>query len=327
VKESCVGVAINGLMLSRGWLARTDGEDGDFIKTSRRTTEGHCFVLITPSGQKLAEGGPRSADALAAIKAGLNKWKNLTEEERKALPAGKEFRPPEVDRCTPPPGGLILRSFVRNLKKAGRGELATITPIDLKNQTLYPGWQPIYTEPAHINVWLTEPEWRSLVPADPKKGAKFAVPDGIQKRIFRYHLVNGTFGLPREWRPEDVRAGELTLTVEEVAPILRMRLQGSALLATDANLEKAKRGFDARLSGMLTYDPERKAFTRFGVVAIGDYWGGDYEGQRFKRPGRTPLGISFELVAGDNAIDRSPPLVHMDLEQDSRSYFTAEKQR
>jgi hypothetical protein len=76
----------------------------------------------------------------------------LTEEERKALPAGKEFRPPEADRCTPPPDGLILRSYVRNLKKDRRGELAVITREDLKDRTLYPDWNPIYTEPAHFNV-------------------------------------------------------------------------------------------------------------------------------------------------------------------------------
>lgn len=96
---------------------------------------------------------------------------------------------------------------------------------------------------------------------------------------------------------------------------------------TDADPAKAQRGYDARVSGVLTYDPEKKAFTRFDIVAIGDYWGGDYEGGRFKRPGRTPLGISFALVRGDNAIDRVPPLVHMDREQNYRAYFAAEKKR
>jgi hypothetical protein len=104
-----------------------------------------------------------------------------------------------------------------------------------------------------------------------------------------------------------------------------MWLQGAALLTTDADPAKAQRGFDARLSGWLTYDPRQKAFTRFDLVAVGDYWGGDYEGGRFNRPGRTPLGISFKLVRGDNAIDRVPPLVHMDREQTYRAYFAAEK--
>ncbi|HKB36067.1 MAG TPA: hypothetical protein VKD72_06410 [Gemmataceae bacterium] len=323
MKENCVAVAINGHMLN--WLAKTDGAEGEFIKANRHPSGGNCFVLTTPGGQKLA-GGNGSGGAREALTAGLAKWKQLTEEERKALPPGKEIRPPEAERCTPPPGGLILRSHVRNMKKNDRGELAAISREDLKDRKLYPDWNPIYTEPAHFNVWLTAAEWKALVPAEPKKGDTFPVPDAIQKRLFRYHLVNGTFGLPGAWSLEQIRSGELTLTVEEVAPILRMRLQGSAVFATDANLTKAQRGYDARLSGVLTYDPEQKAFTRFDVVAIGDYWGGDYEGGRFKRPGRTPLGISFELVRGDSAVDRVPPLVHMDREQNYRAYFAAEKQ-
>jgi hypothetical protein len=105
-----------------------------------------------------------------------------------------------------------------------------------------------------------------------------------------------------------------------------MRLQGAALLTTDADPAKAQRGYDARLSGVLTYDSAAKALTRFDMVASGDYWGGDYEGGRFKRPGRTPLGIVFELVRGDKTIDRVPPLVHMDREQQYRAYFAADKQ-
>jgi len=324
VKENCVAVAINGHMLY--WLAKTDGQDGEFIKANRHPSGGNCFVLTTPSGKKLA-GGNGGGGAREALNTGLKNWKLLTDEERKALPPGNEVKPPEADRCTPPPGGLILRSFVRNLKKDARGEFATITREDLKDKALYPNWNPIYTEPAHFNVWLTEAEWKSLVPADPKKGSTFPVPDAVQKRLFRYHLVNGTFGLPGVWKLEHIRNGELTLTVEEVSPMLRMRLQGAALLTTDAVPEKAQRGYDVRLDGRLTYDPQKKALTRFDVVAIGDYWGGDYEGGRFKRPGRTPLGISFELVRGDNAIDRVPPLVHMDREQQYRAYFAAEKQR
>jgi hypothetical protein len=143
-------------------------------------------VLTTPGGKKLA-GGNGSGGARAALAAGLTKWEELSDAERKELPPGKEVRPPEVERCTPPPGGLILRSHVRNLKRGGRGELAAITRKDLKDRTLYPGWSPAYTEPAHFTVWFTEAEWKSLIPADPKKGATFPVPDAIQKRLFRYH--------------------------------------------------------------------------------------------------------------------------------------------
>lgn len=324
VKENCVAVALNGHMLY--WLAKTDGQDGEFIKANRHPSGGNCFVLTTPSGTKLA-GGNGGGGAREALTAGLKKWKSLTDDERKPLPPGKEARPPEAERCAPPAGGLILRTFARNLKKDERGELARIARADLKDKDLYPDWNAIYTEPAHFNVWLTEAEWKSLIPAAPSKGSTFAVPDAIQKRIFRYHLVNGTFGLPGAWSLEQIRAGTVTLTVDEAMPTVRMRLQGAALLTTDPDPAKAQRGFDARLTGVLIFDPQAKAIQRFDMVAVGDYWGGDYEGGRFQRPGRTPLGISFAMVRGDNAIDRVPPLVHMDREPQYRAYFAAEKAR
>ena len=105
----------------------------------------------------------------------------------------------------------------------------------------------------------------------------------------------------------------------------RFLVAGAALLATDANLERADRGYDARLGGWLEYDPAVGKFTRFDLVAIGDYWGGDYEGGRFKRPGRTPLAIAFELAGGSSALDLTPPLVHMDRQEEYDRYFAAER--
>ena len=49
------------------------------------------------------------------------------------------------------------------------------------------------------------------------------------------------------WRRDEIRAQELTLTVEEVTPAAaRLRLDGKALLATAADLDKAGRGFEVR---------------------------------------------------------------------------------
>lgn len=306
-----------------GWLAKTDGADGEFIKANRHPSGGNCFVLTTPGGQKLA-GGNGSSGAEAALKEGLKRWEKLSSEQRKVLPSGKAFQPPEAKRCTPPPGSLVVATFVRNLKRDPAGKLARITRDDLKDKVLYPHWNPVYTEPARYNLWLTEAEWKSLVPANPEKGQTLAVPEPIRLRIFRYHLADGTYGLPGHWKPEHVRSGELTLTVESTSPVLRMRLNGTAKMATDPGKETVH-GYDAKLSGVLEYDPAKKAFTRFDAVAIGECWGGDWEGGRFKRPGRAPLGVAFRLTRGNTAADRVPPLVHMDREQVYQAYFHAER--
>jgi hypothetical protein len=109
------------------------------------------------------------------------------------------------------------------------------------------------------------------------------------------------------WRREDIRSKALTLTVEDVTPAsVRLRLDGSALLATKADLEKAERGFDVRLLGYIGYDRAKKAIDRFDVIAVGDHWG---EGTftRRSRPGKMPLGVAFELSDGKSGADRVPP--------------------
>lgn len=304
------------------WLAQTDGADGEFIESNRHPSGGNCFVLTTPGGRKLA-GGNGSHGAEAALKEGFQAWEQLPEADRKALPRGNPFQPPEVARCRPPPGSLVVATFVRNLKRDPDAKFARIISEDLHDKERYPQWNAVYTEPARYNLWLTEMEWKSLVPAKPRKGETFSVPEPIRSRIFRYHLVDGTYGLPGHWKPEHVREGELTLTVEETSPRLRMRLQGGARLSTGDGGQSGH-GFEPKLTGLLEYDPVKKSFTRFDMVAIGDCWGGDWEGGRFQRPGRAPLGVAFQLTSGKSAADRVPPLVHMDRQQVYDAYFQAD---
>src|SRR5262249_59432799 len=101
------------------WLAKTDGAAGAFIQANRHPSGGTCFVLTTPSGKKLA-GGNGGGGARAALTAGVKTWKMLTDQERKAPPPGKEGKPPEGDRCTPPPGGPLLPSLLPNPDKGSR---------------------------------------------------------------------------------------------------------------------------------------------------------------------------------------------------------------
>jgi hypothetical protein len=84
-------------------------------------------------------------------------------------------------------------------------------------------------------------------------------------------------------------------------------------LATDADAAKAKRGFQARLLGYIRYDALRKTVDRFDLVVIGDHWGGaTYTGA--PRPGRTPLGIAFQLASKDAPSSAVAPQGARDLE-------------
>ena len=93
-----------------------------------------------------------------------------------------------------------------------------------------------------------------------------------------------------KWRPEEIRSKALTLTVEAESPgELRLKLSGRV------SLKKEKGSFpyayDAEYSGVLVYDRKKEVFTRFDVLALGDWtWG-------YKRDGPQVdlLGVALEL--------------------------------
>jgi hypothetical protein len=291
----------------------------DWYQRRREDEVGKFFIGVANQGPRKGEGGSTrqgiycfTADGrlLAYKNAGQNpevmrqtlrqalqEWKKLPAERRKPGAAKVEDAGKVDERFarTPPPGGLIVNVSTRILDRKD-GELC-------KGTCRTPGGD----QAARDHLWLTEAEWKSLIPAEPRKDQLVPVPPRIAERILRFHLTDNTRGEPPMWRPEDIRAQLLALRVEEVtAAKVRLRLEGHALLATHADVEKANRGFDVRLLGYIGYDRAKKAIDRFDVVAVGEHWG---EGPftRNARPGRTPLGVAFELARGDSAADRVPP--------------------
>jgi hypothetical protein len=317
-----VAVPVNGLYRK----INDDGANGGFMATVG-ITGGNTFQVATPEGKVLGSFHLNGVHGggFAEFGAAFEKWKALPEAERKpgALKGPAPAEPSEEAPPKPPPEGLVVRVYMRNLKRDAGGALARITREDVKDRKAFPDvdWEwadAIYTEPMPDVLWLTKAEWKSLVPASPRKGDTYEVPSQLRRRIFAFHLVNGTFGLAYCWGYR--RSGSLTLTVEEVSPLLRMRLDGAALLGTNEDPAKGS-GFDARLTGSLVYDPKKDAFSRFDFVAVGDYWGGDMNSGRFVRPGRTPLGIAFELADGRSPTDLVPPKGNHFWKEVSPHYF------
>jgi hypothetical protein len=294
----------------------------DWYQRRRQDAEGEFFRKVADQGPRKGEGGStrqgiycltadgqllayknagQAPDVMREVlRQGLDKWAKLPEPRRR--PGGiKVDQPGRVDphyRRTPPPGGLILNVYTRMLDRDEHGELRA---------TDFKGEAGMKFAAAQDHLWLTAEEWPALVPAAAKKGDQFPVPSGIAERILRFHLIDNTRGEPPMWRQEEIRSQNLTLTVEEITPAShRLRLEGSALLATDASAAKAERGYEVRLLGYLDYNPRKKAIQRFDIVALGGHWGeGTYT--RGARSGRTPLGIAFELARGDTPADQVPP--------------------
>lgn len=285
----------------------------DWYQTRRKDAEGEFFrnvitprgrgnrqgiYCLTATGRLLASKNAQEADVmLETLEQALAVWQRLPARER--TPAAIRIPAPGRSDArlvrTPPEGGLILNVFTRILERK-KGEW-------VRGSCRFPGGE----QAGRDHLWLTRAEWQSLVPAEPRRGSTFPVPAAISRRILQFHLVDNTRGEPPFWERGEVRRSRLTLTVEEAsASTIRLRLDGSALLATAANPARADRGFDVHLLGYLAYDRGKKTFTRFDLVAVGDHWGeGPYTPDA--RRGRQPLGIAFTLSSGKRPADRIPP--------------------
>jgi hypothetical protein len=291
----------------------------DWYQRRRRDAEGEFFRRVADQGPRKGQGGRTRQGIYVLTAAGrllgyrnnrdpavmrnllaecLRRWQELPANERR--PAAVEI--PSLDRTdaryhhTPRPGGLILNVYTRILDRDAKGETCRGScPVEGGNLA------------AHDHLWLTEAEWKSLVPAGARPGDSFPVPRRLMLRILRFHLVDNTRGEPPAWSVQQVRRASMKLTVEEAGPGgVKLRLDGSALLATDTDPARARRGFDVRLLGYIHYDAGKRAIDRFDVVAVGDHWG-ESALTRGARPGRAPLGVALSLARGDAPADRVPP--------------------
>lgn len=234
----------------------------------------------------------------AVLAQGLKEWQKLPEAERKpgATQVGAPRKLDANYSRALPAGALVLNVYTRILDKDRSGDYCVGTCN-----------MPGADQAARDHLWLTAQDWKALVPKQPRKGDTLPIPNRLVQRIARFHLLDNTRGEPPNWTREEVRTAKLRLTVDEVTPkAVILRLEGSVLLATSANPAEAERGFDVRLLGYLRYDTAKRAFDRFDVVALGEHWGqGPFT--HGARPGRTPLGVAFELARGDSPAEQVPP--------------------
>lgn len=292
---------------------------------------------MTANGKVLDEAGRAGID----LKQTLKKWKALPESDRAPgaveIPAHDVIADSDIG-LTPPEGGLILKGYTRVFMHQDDGKLRYVKGDDLiygklGELTLEADYQQGRTaaheaQPHHM--WLTEAEWQSLIPAAPETGDVAAMPAGITNRILRWHLnplrFYGRYGSDALDR-QDVRAGQLTLTVITVSPdAVQLRLDGFAKLGavpSPAVIENKvasldQWGYEPRMLGFLEYDPRQRIVTRFDIVALGEHFGRLGDGRTApSRIGLQPLGIAFQLVKGDQPADRVPP----GRPSNARNYF------
>jgi hypothetical protein len=248
------------------------------------------------------------------VREAWKRWNALPATERRpgAVQVG-ERGPVDAEHAepVPPPRSLALQLYYRSLAYGPEGQLRLAQPKDFPNARRF----YIY-EAQPGKWWLTETEWKALIPERPEPGKRFPAPDGVRDQLVR-RFLNPTlaFGAVGAWRKEDVRAAELRLIVEEASPEhLQLRVEGHALLGKtfDPDLKVELKdgqpvgvGYEPRLWGHLKYNRKSGHFTRFEVVALGEYYG-KLHGSFFDvyRPGRQPVGIVFQLAEENSPVAR-----------------------
>jgi hypothetical protein len=274
----------------------------------------NCLLMATAAGKHLARMKPQ---------VGLTEWNKLPEKERK--PGAVHVEPlrgkdAQVNRLYQRPAGmLIAKVYTRPLKRNAKGEwsIGTRGSATADPRTML----------GLDHLWLTEAEWKSLLPANPRAGDKLPVPGPIVDRLVRFHITLEIQGCTLGHSAEDIRSRQMTLTVEKVSAAgVRLRLDGSVLLASPASkgalVDKNKGyGFDGKYLGYLNYNANKKAFDRFDIVVVGDSW---TDGRCFHgcRPGRHKTGIAFELPRADVNAPLLPPAC---LSRNEDSYFGKRK--
>jgi hypothetical protein len=222
---------------------------------------------------------------------GLKKWKELPAEQRKLMVDFGSYDA-SLDPA-PPAGGLRFNVFARAFTRNG-GTLEIYKTSVTRS-----------LEAGRDHLWLTAAETASL--------AALKVPDAVVDRLVRTCLVDlvrvGGNGNAR--KAEDVLSREMTLTLVEPG---RMKISGSARVQTHDSGCGGKPGEpkkdEYRFSGEALYDPARKVFTRFDVVAFSET--GHYDEIATKV---LPLGVAFELSTGETPSDLLPPAFY------STAYF------
>ena len=270
-------------------------EQGHYGGVSEPTATRQGLYACTSDGELLGSINTRdAAPLLEVLEQSLERWRGRPD-------SGESPEIPDTYPVDPmlgwsyPENGLVLKITVRDLPR-NSGDVDPRHNIDF--------------------AWFTEEEALSLVPENAGHGQTFRAPDFFTRRLALNQFIDTARGQSHGWKDEDLKDGEISLTVESVqSDLVRLRMEGRIHLEGEPNFESnphsgltvdKPRGLKLDLYGRLAYDTIRRKFKAFDAVAAGDRWGCTTYNVRFDDPGPAPIGFAFEL-ASDNPIERTPP--------------------
>jgi hypothetical protein len=301
------GYAPGGSKEEVAWWLKVQGrEPGDGCGAN-------AWYVASAGGKRLCDPVVRG---LPDLEKALAYWKTLPEEERKPnlFPLVQDSS--MTARLAPPAGALILRAYFSFLDTPDSGDPAPV------RQTRWYSTIINTRMPGTDVMWVTEKEWKAMIPSNPRKGELLVFPPTLQNRILTYYASPEMIGWNN--RPYgQVREGEFTLTVDDASDEgFRLRLEGYARKGQVFDAKSTEpMGGDFRFLGYLHFDAQAKAFDRFDMVALGKGWGSSGEPANgagtgtlveyvpvYERAARPyGVGIAYQLVSGKRQADRVPP--------------------
>ena len=271
---------------------------------------GNHLVAVTAGGDALGDGKNHRGHVLLTEKTLapiLEEFRKLPDNIRKpSLPDGSKATPPKRPVPSPPANGLIIRGYCTYMEKTPAG------PRKAKRFYYEENPNAWAAETQSDMLWLTEAEWRSLIPASLTKGQKLEVSGEIQRRLFSTigidYMEGSVNALP-------VSSSNLTISVEDTkGDTVTLSLAGSATTgkatSPDTNTKDRTRGSQINVIGRLLYDKEKNLITAFDLAGIGNAWGNkmNYTNRAIRlKADNWRYGIAAELVTTRTPYDLVPP--------------------
>jgi hypothetical protein len=280
---------------------------------------GNHLVVATAGGQILGKEGLKLRQR--DLQSVLDEYARLPKEQRTpALEDPARAQLPKRAVPQPPAHGLIVRGYCTYLRREeGKGIVRSSEYYYKQNPDRW------LVETQSDLLWLTESEWKSLIPAHPRPGDQSQVAAPIQKRFYSTIGIDYMEGSVNSLPP---RQTSMTLTVQQVDDeAIVLRLDGYAQLGKELNeksrTEANSRGCELQVIGAVRVNRKKQAIERFDVAGVGRAWGNKMNYiHREIRLDNYPwmYGIAWELVTGDTPQDRIPPynLLHYNS---TGSYF------
>jgi hypothetical protein len=238
------------------------------LKQAKRDTDGYAqgFYLFSAQGTLLEFENTLSAERMKAMLASALKKFDPAAEAPKIKEGPKD--PRFVYEL--PEGGLIIQVTSKVL---GGYEERSEKASQIRQNAL-----------GRDHLWLRKDEVEALVKGD--------LPESVKIRLARFHLIDNTRGEAPMWRPDEIKALQLTLRDG--------RLAGSVHLETGTGA----RGYQAQLLGLVQAKDGK--LVRFDAVARGLFWGeGPFNHGAPK--GKFPFAVAFTLAGAKGEILEVPP--------------------